>query len=111
MADDPVLLAAQCGLLLLGFLLVYLVFFTTRDCLLRSSSFLFTCFSILLVSMLPVAGFLLYILIRPATTVHERETAKMIRHIHDQLKKQQQHKQHTPEKQEKKDEKGRKGKN
>ncbi len=61
--------------------LVYLLLFTLRDILLRTRSFWYQFFCVLLVGCLPLAGFLLYLLIRPARTVKERETERMLRAI------------------------------
>ena len=80
-AQDPFLRAVQGTLLLLGALDVFLIFWTTRDVLLRSQSFLVQAFCILLVATLPYLGFLLYLLIRPARTVKEREVEKLIQEI------------------------------
>ncbi len=78
LADDPFLRSLQAALLLLGALAVFLVFFTTRDILLRSNSFLYMFFSIALVAILPFVGFLLYLLVRPARTIKEREVETML---------------------------------
>ena len=81
LADDPMLRLLQGGLLLLGFLVVFLVFFTTRDILLRTQSFIYMFLSILLVAALPIMGFLLYLLIRPARTLKEKEMEAMVREL------------------------------
>lgn len=78
MAEDPALRLLQGGMLLLGFVVIFLVFFTTRDILLRTHSFLYMFVSIVLVAGLPILGFLLYLLIRPARTIKERETEAML---------------------------------
>ncbi len=57
---------------------VFLVFFTTRDILLRSASLWFQLFSILLVALLPAVGFFLYLLIRPARTTKQRQMEAML---------------------------------
>ena len=77
-ADDPLLRAMQIGLVFLGVLVIFTVFYVTRDILLRSQSFLFMFFSILLAAFLPLAGFLLYLLIRPSRTLSERELERKI---------------------------------
>jgi hypothetical protein len=71
-ATDPMLRFMQGLFLLLGAIVVFLVFFTTRDILLRTRSFLFMLVCIVLVAILPVIGFLIYLLIRPARTLRER---------------------------------------
>lgn len=78
---NPTLRLMQSGLLTLGVVSAFLVFYTTRDSLLRSRSFLFQCFSILLVAALPIVGFFLYLLIRPARTRKERDMEAMLREI------------------------------
>jgi len=81
LADDPMLRMLQLGMILLGAVVIFLVFYTTRDILLRTQSFLYMFFSILLVAFFPVIGFLVYLLIRPARTLKERELEKMLRSI------------------------------
>lgn len=78
LADDPMLRLMQGIMLLVGALVIFLVFFTTRDILLRTNSFFYMFICIVLVAVLPLVGFLLYILIRPARTIKERELYKMI---------------------------------
>jgi uncharacterized membrane protein len=77
-ADDPLLRAMQIGLVFLGVLVIFTVFYVTRDILLRSQSFLFMFFSILLAAFLPLAGFLLYLLIRPSRTLAEKELDRKV---------------------------------
>lgn len=81
LSDDPVLRMVQVGLLVLGCVAVYLVCYTTRDILLRTRSFLYQAGSILLVALLPVVGFFLYLLIRPARTIKQREIGASIGRI------------------------------
>ncbi len=76
--DDPTLRIAQTLLLGSAALLIFFVFFTLRDILLRTHSLLYQIACILLVAAVPVFGFLVYLLIRPARTVKERETEKML---------------------------------
>jgi len=78
LADDPMLRILQLSMLILGAVVVFMVFFTTRDILLRTHSFLYMFFCIILVAVLPVIGFLLYMLIRPARTIKERELEEML---------------------------------
>ena len=78
LADDPMLRLLQGSMLLVGALVIFLVFFTTRDILLRTNSFLYMFVCILLVAALPIVGFLLYLLIRPARTLKERELYAMV---------------------------------
>lgn len=78
MAEDPALRLIQGAMLLVGILVIFLVFYTTRDILLRTHSFFYMFISILLVAALPVVGFFLYLLIRPARTIKEREIEMML---------------------------------
>lgn len=86
-SDDPALRLLQLLLLIAGLLVVFLVFFTLRDVLLRTNSFWLQLLSIILVAFLPLIGFLLYILIRPAMTLRQREEEKLVREIHAHLMK------------------------
>lgn len=88
----------QICMVVVGVLLVYLVLYATRDILLRTHSFVFQVFVIILVSLLPVLGFLLYMLIRPATTNRQR---KLEHDVHELLKRGHQpavHQQHQGKK-------------
>lgn len=78
LADDPTLRLLQGCMLLVGVLVIFLVFYTTRDILLRTHSFVYMFLSIVLVAVLPVAGFFLYLLIRPPRTIKEREVEQML---------------------------------
>lgn len=78
LAEDPALRLLQFGMLLLGLTVIFLVFYTTRDILLRTHSFFYMFFSIVLTAILPVAGFFLYLLIRPARTIKERELEHLL---------------------------------
>jgi len=78
LADDPTLRFLQLGMILLGTVVIFLVFYTTRDILLRTNSFLYMFFSIVIVALLPIVGFFLYLLIRPARTMKERELEEML---------------------------------
>lgn len=81
LATDPMLRMLQMGMLLLGIVVVFLVFYATRDILLRTDSFFYMFVSILLVAILPVAGFFLYLLIRPSRTLKEREMEALLRKV------------------------------
>lgn len=80
-AEDPVFRMMQAGLLLFGLFDVFLLFWTLRDALTRSQSMLFQMFALLTVFALPFAGFLLYLLIRPSSTLHERAVAAMVQRV------------------------------
>lgn len=73
-AVDPMVQLMQIFMVLFGLIMVCIVFFTTRDVLLRSNSFLFMLFSILLVTIFPVGGLLIYLLIRPSRTVSQKNS-------------------------------------
>lgn len=81
LAEDPLLRLTQGAMLLLAAFIIFLVFYTTRDILLRTHSFFYMFFCIVLVSILPVVGFLLYLLIRPARTIKEREAHELLKKI------------------------------
>jgi len=81
LSADPVARAMQIGLGAAGILAVYLLFYTARDILLRTRSLLAQMACILLVAALPVAGFFLYLLVRPARTVKEREVERMLKEV------------------------------
>lgn len=76
--SNPTLRAAQGGLIVVAALLLFLLFFALRDILLRTRSFWYQFASIILVALLPGVGFLLYLLIRPARTIKQRELHSMI---------------------------------
>ncbi|TSC98270.1 MAG: hypothetical protein Greene101449_968 [Candidatus Peregrinibacteria bacterium Greene1014_49] len=98
LADDPVLRALQGGLLFLGVIVVFLVFFATRDILLRTRSFPAMLGSIILVAFLPLVGFFLYLLLRPARTIMQRETDRKIDEILHALEKAPRNKMQEPNK-------------
>lgn len=77
-AADPAIRTVQLFLLALATIDVFFVFFATRDILLRTRSFLYQFACIALVAVLPGAGFLLYLLIRPARTLRQRETDALV---------------------------------
>ena len=81
LTDNPAIRALQLTLLGAAVVAIYLVFYTTRDILLRSRSFVYQLASILLVAVLPELGFFVYLLIRPTSTVREREMEKMLKKI------------------------------
>ena len=81
LTDNPAIRAVQISLLGTAGVAIYLVFYATRDILLRTRSFFYQLGCILLVAIVPIAGFFLYLLIRPATTVREREMEKMLKKI------------------------------
>lgn len=78
LAFFPALDANQIIVYSASFFLVYFLFFTMRDIFLRTHSSLYQIACILLVALLPVIGFLLYFLIRPARTIKEREMEQLL---------------------------------
>ncbi len=81
LAEDPVLRALQLFLLAGGFLAIFLVMFVTRDILQRTRSFSYQLLSIALVALLPIVGFFLYLLVRPARSLREREMEEMLKKL------------------------------
>lgn len=79
--DDPILRASQAGIVFVFIVLLFLLFWTLRDIILRTRSFSYQFGCVLLVAALPIIGFLLYLLIRPARTLKERETDDMLRRL------------------------------
>jgi hypothetical protein len=84
LSDDPVLRAVQVALLMGGALVIFFVFYATRDILCRTHSFLYMAFCIVIVAALPVLGFLLYLLIRPSRTLRERENDRILRELQEE---------------------------
>jgi hypothetical protein len=80
-SQDPDTAMMQAGLLFVVVMVLFFLFFTLRDIVLRTRSFVFQCVCILLVALLPGIGFLLYLLIRPARTIKEREMEAMLRAV------------------------------
>lgn len=75
-SSDPTVFALQVGAVIASAAVIYTVLFVTRDVIIRSRSIVFQVFSILLTAALPLAGFLLYFLMRPSTTNAERALQK-----------------------------------
>ncbi|MBI3336521.1 hypothetical protein HYZ98_03070 [Candidatus Peregrinibacteria bacterium] len=80
-SEDPVFRLMQGGLLLIGLVDVFLLFWTLRDALMRSQSLLFQMCALVMVFALPFAGFLLYLLIRPSSTLRERSIVQMVEQV------------------------------
>ena len=83
LSEDPLLFLVQLLMLLTGAIVIFFVFYATRDILLRTNSFFYMFFCIVLVALVPLLGFLVYLLIRPPRTLKERELETMIRAIHE----------------------------
>lgn len=84
---NPTFVLTQVAMFSVAIFLVFLVLFTTRDVIVRSRSFLFQLFSIVLVAALPVVGFLVYILVRPSSTERERVLEANVQQIMEILQK------------------------
>lgn len=76
--SDPVLPLLQGIVVTIAVVLVFLVFFATRDVILRTNSLIYQIIAIMMVALLPIVGFLLYLLIRPSRTIREREMHAML---------------------------------
>ncbi len=76
--QDTALHIAQASLGLVGLILLFLLFFALRDILLRTRSFFYQFVCIVIVTLLPGIGFAIYLLIRPARTIKEREMESML---------------------------------
>ena len=77
-SGNPLVQTLQFALAACAALLVFLVFWTTRDILRRSRSLFIQLPCILLVAALPIVGFFLYLLIRPSKTLAEKEMAESV---------------------------------
>lgn len=76
--DNPGVHAIQGVLLVIAVIVLFLLFWTLRDILMRTRSFWYQFICIVLVAVLPMLGFLIYLLIRPARTIREREVEAML---------------------------------
>lgn len=101
LVTDPRILFLQILMVTLAFLIVYFVLFVTRDVIVRSHSFVFQIFCILL-SSVPLVGFLIYLLIRPSTTIFERQLAHKIDNIHRMMREKSHQHEHKKQKHQKK---------
>ena len=90
LSQDPTLRQLQLEMLVLGVIVIFLVFYVTRDVLHRTHSFPAMFLSILLTAGLPVIGFFLYMLLRPARTIAEKDDTEMLREIIVLLRERQQ---------------------
>lgn len=81
LSDNPVLRLLQLALLCAAFAAVYLVFYVTRDILLRSESLAVQILCIVLTAALPIAGFFLYLLLRPAETLRQKKMRLTVERI------------------------------
>ncbi len=85
---DPAVRMMQFTLLTAAVIVVFCIFYVLRDVVLRTNSFFLQLFCILVVAFLPGIGFLLYLLLRPAQTLRERQMEQMVRDIHKRLMSQ-----------------------
>ena len=72
---------AQWTVMFCAVVLLFLLLFTLRDIVQRTDSFLYQAACVLLTGALPIVGFLVYLLIRPARTIRQRETDAMVREM------------------------------
>ena len=79
LTDNPAIRMVQLSILGLAVVAIYLVFYATRDILLRTRSFAYQIVCIILVALFPIVGFLIYLLIRPTSTVREREMERLLK--------------------------------
>ncbi len=86
-SEEPFVRGMQILLFTGAMSLVFLVFYVTRDILHRTRSLAAQVSCILLVAALPLAGFLLYLLVRPSQTLEERDMQEKIRQILDEVQK------------------------
>lgn len=77
-SSNPAAFAIQLSLVSAASVLIYMVAYTTRDIILRTNSFLAQAACILMVAALPVVGFFLYTLVRPARTIAERRLEQKV---------------------------------
>ncbi len=80
-SSDPTIRLSQLALIILGIVAIYLIAITTKDILLRTKSFWYQACCILLVTVVPIVGFFLYLLIRPARTIKQRDMYAMLQRI------------------------------
>ena len=76
LAENPLIRGVQGIMLTLASLLVFLVFWTTRDIAQRTNLLVAQLSCIFLVATLPIVGFFVYLLIRPVRTLKEKEVER-----------------------------------
>lgn len=84
LSSDPIFRMMQIALIMIGGIAIFLVFYATRDIILRTKSFWYQFLCIVVVAVLPIVGFFLYLLIRPSRTIKERGLEEMLRKIVDE---------------------------
>jgi hypothetical protein len=85
---DPLVRFVQVLLGICAASLVFLVFWTTRDVLLRTRSLVFQLTSILMVAALPLVGFFFYLLIRPSMTLKQKKIEQSLLELSEILARQ-----------------------
>ena len=88
LADSPVLRTVQIAIIAGAVIAMYLVFAVTREIMLRTKSFWYQLGCILLSAILPIVGYFLYLLIRPASSLREKSIESMLKKILAEQKKQ-----------------------
>jgi hypothetical protein len=89
LSANPLLLGLQAAIVSGAAFLVFLVFWATRDILHRTRSVTIQLLSIALVALFPIAGFFLYLLMRPRQALEEKEMAEGVKEILDLLQKRE----------------------
>ncbi len=77
-SSNPAAFAIQLSLVSAASVLIFMVAYATRDIILRTNSLLAQAACILMVAALPVVGFFLYMLVRPARTISERRLEQKV---------------------------------
>ena len=86
LSADPVLRTIQIALILLASVVVFSIFYATRDMLRRSHSFWLIALVIIIVAVFPIVGFLLYLILRPTETLRQHEADHMIHELYAEMK-------------------------
>jgi Na+/melibiose symporter-like transporter len=81
LSEEPFVRGVQALLILGSSFLLFLVFHATRDILRRTQSLSAQIGCILLVAAFPLVGFLLYLLVRPQRTLHEKKLEEILQEL------------------------------
>ncbi len=94
LSESPLIRLIQVALALVVLLDVYVVFFVVRDVLLRTQNLFVQILCIVLSAVFPVVGFFVYLLVRPARTLKEREMEELLHRLLEQKKHERTHADH-----------------